>query len=246
LRFLVFQHVAVEHPGIFRDFMRRDGINWDVVELDAGEPIPALARYDALIVMGGPMDVWQETKYPWLVPEKEAIRKFVKDMQRPYLGICLGHQLLADALGGTVGLMDRPEVGMSTVQLSPAGTADPLFADVGTPFACVQWHDAEVKTPPEGAEVLAHNDACTVQAMRFGHHAYGFQYHVEVEDRTIAEWGRIGAYRKALERLKGPSGQRDFERDVAAQLTSLNQAAATLYRSFVQLARLQTTPTLPH
>jgi GMP synthase-like glutamine amidotransferase len=246
LRFLVFQHVAVEHPGIFRDFMRRDGINWDVVELDAGEPIPALARYDALIVMGGPMDVWQETKYPWLVPEKEAIRKFVKDMQRPYLGICLGHQLLADALGGTVGLMDRPEVGMSTVQLSPAGTADPLFADVGTPFACVQWHGAEVKTPPEGAEVLAHNDACTVQAMRFGHHAYGFQYHVEVEDRTIAEWGRIGAYRKALERLKGPSGQRDFERDVAAQLTSLNQAAATLYRSFVQLARLQTTPTLPH
>jgi GMP synthase-like glutamine amidotransferase len=246
LRFLVFQHVAVEHPGIFRDFMRRDGISWDVVELDAGESIPALARYDALIVMGGPMDVWQETKYPWLVPEKEAIRKFVKDIQRPYLGICLGHQLLADALGGAVGRMDRPEVGMSTVQLSPAGTADPLFADVGTPFACVQWHGAEVKTPPEGAQVLAHNDACAVQAMRFGHQAYGFQYHVEVEDRTIAEWGRIGAYRKALERLKGPSGQRDFERDVAAQLTSLNQAAATLYRSFVQLARLQTTPTLPH
>jgi len=238
LHFLVFQHVAVEHPGIFRDFMRRDGIRWDVVELDAGEPIPELADYDALVVMGGPMDVWQETKYPWLVSEKEAIRKFVKDMRRPYLGICLGHQLLADALGGAVGLMDRPEVGMSTVELTPAGKDDPSFAGIATPFACVQWHGAEVKTPPEGAQILAHNDACAVQAMRFGRHDYGFQYHVEIEDRTIAAWGRIGAYRKALERLKGPSGQRDFERDVGAQLPSLNEAASTLYRSFVQLARL--------
>ena len=76
-RVLVFQHIAIEHPGIFRDFMAEDGVRWDAVELDAGEAIPALDPYDALIVMGGPMDVFEEDKHPWLVAEKRAIRDWV-------------------------------------------------------------------------------------------------------------------------------------------------------------------------
>ncbi|MFQ5934860.1 MAG: type 1 glutamine amidotransferase, partial [Acidiferrobacterales bacterium] len=77
MRLLVFQHIAVEHPGVFRDFLHADGIEWDVVELDNGDAIPALDRYDALWVMGGPMDVWEEDKYSWLASEKAAIREAV-------------------------------------------------------------------------------------------------------------------------------------------------------------------------
>ena len=74
MRILVFQHIAVEHPGVFREFLAKDGIAWDAVELDAGETIPALDNYDALWVMGGPMDVWQEKEHPWLRAEKRVTR----------------------------------------------------------------------------------------------------------------------------------------------------------------------------
>src|SRR5260370_32314118 len=127
VKFLVFQHIAVEHPGIFRELMRKDGIVWDTVELDAGEPIPALSAYHALLVFGGPMDVWQEAEHPWLIAEKAAIRTFVKDRRRPFLGDCLRHQLLAAALGGIGGLMARPEARVVSLTLYPAGRHDPRF-----------------------------------------------------------------------------------------------------------------------
>ena len=100
MKLLVFQHIECEHPGIFRGLLDGAGIQWDAVELDVGEKIPAFESYDALWVMGGPMDVWDEDECPWLVPEKAAIRHWVCDLKKPYLGFCLGHQLLADALGG--------------------------------------------------------------------------------------------------------------------------------------------------
>ena len=102
-RILVFQHLRIEHPGIFRDFFKEDNVESTIIELDEGEQIPDLKDYDALWVMGGPMDVWEEAEYPWLIDEKAAIRKAVNELKMPYVGICLGHQLLADALGAEVG-----------------------------------------------------------------------------------------------------------------------------------------------
>ena len=102
-RILVFQHLSIEHPGIFRTFFEEDGHECVTVELDEGETMPDLKDFDTLWVMGGPMDVWQVAEYPWLIDEKSAIRKAVIDFKLPFMGICLGHQLLADALGGEVG-----------------------------------------------------------------------------------------------------------------------------------------------
>ena len=116
MRLLVFQHLDCEHPGSLRKFLAADGVQWDTVELDAGQPIPPLEGYDALWVMGGPMDVWDIEECPWLIPEKQAIRTWVRDLKRPYLGLCLGHQLLADALGGTCGPQRPPEVGVLSGQ----------------------------------------------------------------------------------------------------------------------------------
>ena len=121
MNLLVFQHIDCEHPGILRDFLKQDGIEWHAVELDAGDPIPALDRYDALWVMGGPMDVWDVAQNPWMIAEKQAIRKWVNDLNKPFLGLCLGHQLLADALGGTCGPQTPPEIGVMEVELTEEG-----------------------------------------------------------------------------------------------------------------------------
>ena len=91
-----------------------------------GEPIPDLAAFDALWVMGGPMDVWQEAEHPWLKAEKAVIREAVIDRAMPYLGICLGHQLLADALGGVVRPMPEPEIGPFEIELSDAAAGSLL------------------------------------------------------------------------------------------------------------------------
>ena len=112
---LVFQHMEVAHPGIFREFLRADGIEYRAVELDAGEEIPTLEDYDALWVMGGPMDVWDIEEHPWLVPEKRAIRRWITELERPFLGVCLGHQLLADSLGGSCDAQRPPEIGILDV-----------------------------------------------------------------------------------------------------------------------------------
>ena len=96
MNILVFQHIAIEHPGSFRDVMAAQGHTMHAIELDEGETIPPLDHFDALLVMGGPMDVWEEDKHPWLVAEKAAIRAWVS-AGRPYLGMCLGEQLLAVA-----------------------------------------------------------------------------------------------------------------------------------------------------
>jgi GMP synthase-like glutamine amidotransferase len=236
VKFLVFQHIAVEHPGIFCELMRSDGITWDTVELDAGDPIPPLSGYDALLVFGGPMDVWEEAEHPWLIAEKAAIRAFVDDMRRPFLGVCLGHQLLAAALGGSVGRMARPEVGITDLRLTPAGKADPLFGAFTQPMTCVQWHGAEVQRLPEHAVVLAENDACPVQAIRVHEHAYGLQYHVEIDERTMTEWGEIPAYRRALEAAKGGAGQAELERAVAQGMDAFRATAQAIYRRLRELA----------
>ena len=236
MKLLVFQHIACEHPGSLRQFLERDGVDWHVVELDANERIPDLSAYDALWVMGGPMDVWDVEEHPWLVPEKAAIRTWVRDLQKPFLGLCLGHQLLADALGGTCGPQVPPEIGVMDVELTEAGLADPLFAGLSVRQTCLQWHSVRVAQPPDGAVVLARSPACPVQAMRYGTNAWSMQYHVEVEPDTVPNWSAVPAYREALLKVTGESGMSAMAQGAAGNMTGFRASAEKLYDNFMSLA----------
>ncbi len=225
MNILVFQHLAVEHPGIFREFWGESGHKAHIVALDEGDPVPDLSGFDLLAVMGGPMDVWEVDKHPWLAPEMAAIRTWVRDLDRPYLGICLGHQLLAEALGGKTGLMALPEVGVTTTGLTDAGREDALFAGFGPELRAFQWHGAEVQQLPESGVVLAGNAACPVQAMRVGRHAWGIQFHVEMTPTTVAEWTAVPEYAASMEKALGAERARGLDAELAGHLAVFNAMA---------------------
>jgi len=187
--------------------------------------------------MGGPMDVWQEAENPWLIEEKRAIREAVVDRGLPYFGVCLGHQLLAASLGGKVGKAAKAEVGVLDVELTKAGRADPFFAGIAERFKALQWHGAEVQTPPPGATVLAQSPLCAVQAMRVGKHAYGMQYHCELLPQTVAEWADIPAYACALDETLGKGSMPRLKAAAENEMTAMNRDARRLYRNFMDLSQ---------
>ncbi len=237
MRFLVLQHIDAEHPGILRDFMAEDGVRWDAVRLDHGEAIPSLDGYDAMVVMGGPMDVWDEDVHPWLAPEKAVIAEAVRAREMPFLGVCLGHQLLADALGGEVAAMQSPEVGILDVELTGEGRRDPVIGSAPRSFKALQWHGAEVTRLPPDAVVLARSPVCPVQAFRVGDSAFGIQYHVELTDATVHEWGEIPEYAAALERTLGAGGLERMQAGANAHMREFNDNARRLHDSFLAVVR---------
>lgn len=231
---LVFQHMPAEHPGYLFERLAADGIPCRMLRLDRGEPIPDLRSFGALWVLGGPMDVWEEEEHPWLIGEKRAIREAVLDLGLPYFGVCLGHQLLAAALGGEVGPAARHEMGVFDVELNEAGIAHPLLAGLTPGLRLLQWHLAEIKNVPDQLDVLAGSEACPIHGIALNDRALSLQSHIEVSLDTVREWLQSPTARAQLEQHHGPDAVPIFEQQTRDHMAGFNEAAEQLYRNLIR------------
>ena len=196
-KILVFQHVPYEPLGTLDPLLRDAGFRIRYVNFGR-EPKsrPRLDRYEALIVLGGPMNSDQIDTYPNLITEVEVIREAV-DRDMSVLGICLGAQLLAKALGGAVSRNAVREIGWHDVELTDAGISDPVLSTFARRQEVFQWHEDGITLPP-GAVHLAASDASPVQAFRYGEHAYGFQFHLEASRPLIERWLTVSDHEAVL------------------------------------------------
>ena len=199
---LVFQHVPYEPLGTLDPLLKDAGFRIRYVNFGREpESCPALDKYEALIILGGPMNSDQIDTYPNLVTEVDIIREAV-DRDMSVLGICLGAQLLAKALGGTVSRNAMREIGWHDVEMTEAGLVDPVLSTFAPTQEVFQWHEDGISLPPE-VEVLASSAASPVQAFRHGEQAYGFQFHLEVSRPLIERWLTVPAHRDTLKEEEG-------------------------------------------
>lgn len=180
-----FQHVPFEGLGSIEAWMSAQGHDLCGTRLYAGEEPPAPDAYDWLIVMGGPMNIYQEREHPWLVAEKRAIRAAI-DGGRRVLGICLGAQLIADVLGAKVTRNPQKEIGWYPVERTTDAPQSPLFADFPERFEVYHWHGDSFGLPP-GALSVARSEACAQQAYVWGGRVVGLQFHLETTPASAAE-----------------------------------------------------------
>jgi len=187
---LFLQHDSDETPARFGEMLRDLGHRLNVIQLYNGEPFPPdLDDIDGIISLGGPMNPDAGAEHPWMAEERSWL-KAAHEQGLPVVGICLGAELLAEALGGEVAPMDQPEVGWHPVNLAFPGQMDPLFA--GIPWQSHQFHlhGWEVSGLPPDATPFAGSAACRTQAFRVGLRSFGFQYHFEWTESDIRRASR--------------------------------------------------------
>jgi GMP synthase (glutamine-hydrolysing) len=190
---LVIQHEDDAPAAWFGEWLEGAGVECVVVSAHRGEQVPsAISGYDGLLVLGGAMGAYDDDQFSWLTPTKQLIAHAVAE-ETPFLGICLGHQLAAVALGGEV--IRNPvgrALGLTQVQIVDAERADPLMQEVQPGARAVQWNDDVVGALPPGSTVLAVAPDESIQAARFGPVAWGVQFHPEVSPEVFASWGVAG------------------------------------------------------
>ena len=235
---IVLQHIKVEDPGYIKDLMLSDGVNLTTIELDEGEKIPNnLNKFDGMFCMGGPMDTWMEDKYPWLINEKQKIKNFVVDLKKPYLGFCLGCQLLGEVVGGTVVKSAKPEIGMLDINFSKEKNNDVLFATFPDKVKALQWHSYEVVNLENNKNVtlLASSPTTKYQIFKYQDHAYGIQFHIEVKDTTVNDWGCVVEYKSALEEQLGQGALEKFDKEAKSNMSQMNNCSKILYSNFKKI-----------
>ncbi len=235
---LVLQHIAIEDPGHIKDLMDADGYKLTQIELDEGEQLPVdIDEFDALLVMGGPMDTWMEDEYPWLIAEKTFIYDWVVSHRKPFLGFCLGCQLLGEVLGGEVTRSHPPEIGMLDINMTDGASGDALFGDFPATVKALQWHSYEVRNLESNDQVtlLGSSPITKYQLFKYQQHAYAVQCHFEARASTVRDWGEVPEYKNALEETLGTGALEEFDRDAQQYMAEMNRLSGLIYENFKKI-----------
>jgi GMP synthase-like glutamine amidotransferase len=187
----IIQHVAHEGPGLIGEVLAAAGYEYNIVRIDLGDDVPDVGRIGGLVVLGGPMSVHDADQFPWLADERARLAA-AAGAGMPVLGVCLGAQQLAAALGAEVTTGDNPEIGVGTVTLTASGRRDRVLGPeygglADTDIPCVHWHH-DTFGLPSGSVHLAATRAYPHQAFRVGARAYGLQFHVEMTTALADGW----------------------------------------------------------
>ena len=232
---IILQHIKIEDPGYIKDLMLADGWKLITIELDEGDKIPdSLNKFDAMLCMGGPMDTWMDEKYPWLIEEKKRIKEFVINLKKPFLGFCLGCQLLGEVVGGKVVKSNPSEIGILDVNFLKDKKNDIIFSKFPNKIKALQWHSYEVKNLEDKKDItlLASSPTTKYQIFKYQNHAYGIQFHIEIKKTTVNDWGCVPEYKSALEAQFGDGALEKFDLEAKANMKQMNNFSTILYSKF--------------
>jgi GMP synthase-like glutamine amidotransferase len=232
---IILQHIKVEDPGYIKDLMLADGWKLTTIELDEGDKVPNdLNKFDAMFCMGGPMDTWMEEQYPWLIEEKKRIKEFVISIKKPFLGFCLGCQLLGEMVGGKVVKSDPAEIGIMNVDFLEHKKNDILFSTFPEKIKALQWHSYEVKNLETNRDItlLASSPTTKYQIFKYKNYAYGIQFHIEIKKTTVNDWGYVPEYKSALEAQFGDGTLEKLDQEAKVNMKQMNNFSTILYSKF--------------
>ncbi len=237
-KILVFQHVPFEPLGTLDPLLKESGFRIRYVNFGR-EPDskPALEKYEALIVLGGPMNSDQIDSYPNLITEVEIIREALQqDMS--ILGICLGAQLLAKAIGGSVARNPAREIGWYDVELTESGLDDPVLSAFAARQQVFQWHEDGITLPPDAVH-LASSAASRVQAFRAGSQAYGFQFHLEASRQLIDRWLSVPDHQAILREEQGRISSEAIRRQTVESIGALEEMSRRTFSRWIEQFELR-------
>ncbi len=236
-KIIILQHTPLVTPGYFTKLMNEDLVETTIIRLDKGEKIPFnLDIYDGMICLGGPMDTWMEEQYPWMVDEKNKIKEFVQNNQKPYLGICLGCQFLGEILGGKVIKSNPPEIGVLNINILDNKKKDQLFQNFDNQIKALQWHSYELcELNNSDVTILGSSDITKFQIFKYKNHAYGIQFHMEVDENTIIKWSKVPELKNALEKYLGKNSTDELDKLLRNNIKEMNYNTKKLYENFKNL-----------
>lgn len=231
---IVFQHVPHEILGTFHPLLKAAGLRIRYANFGRYPDLKVdVSAYDGLIVLGGPMGVYESDKHPHLQEEIAQIQKAIAD-DKPVLGICLGAQLIAASLGGKVAPSSQKEIGWFDIELTPEGKSDPLLSHLREKETVFQWHGDNLDLPPK-AVWLARSPVCPYQAFRYGEKVYGLQFHLEVDLPLVKRWLGVPSMLKELTDFAGPGAEEKLRALTGENIEHLKSLSEKVFSTYLQL-----------